>query len=156
MFKVLLPAAAALGLIAAGAHTLPQDAVASTDASAMGWHVSYEGDMAKLAYGMANSDQLAVMITCAPGDRTAVVYGDVQPRSPRLTRAGGGPAEIDPLTGGDAIETRIGLGDPVLTRLASTGALAVQGDAGTFDLPATRAEQRTAQAFLAYCGSSHV
>lgn len=156
MFKVLLPAAAALGLIAAGAQTQSQSNDATVADAGMAWHVSYEGDMAKLAYGLANSDQLAVMITCAPGDRTAVVYGDVQPNSPRLSRAYVGQTEVDPLSGGDAVETRIGLADPVLTRLASTGALAVEGDAGMFDLPATRAERRMAQGFLAYCGSSHV
>lgn len=156
MFKVLLPAAAALGLIAFGAQTWSHDAVAADEGAGMAWHVSYEGDMAKLAYGLANSDQLAVMITCAPGDRTAVVYGDVQPHSPRLTRAYTGPTEMDPLSGGDAVETRIGLADPVLTRLAANGALAVEGDAGVFDLPATRAEQRMVQGVLAYCGSSHV
>lgn len=154
MFKALLPAAAALGLIAFGAQTQSQGVADAP--GAMAWHLSHEGDMAKLAYGLANSDQLALMMTCAPGDRTAVVYGDVQPRSPRLQRASYGPAEVDPLTGGDAVETHIGLGDPTLVRLAEGHGLAVQGAAGSFDLPATRAEQRMVQNFLAYCGSSHV
>lgn len=155
MFKVLLPAVAALGLIAAGAQTRSHEAPAG-DAPAMGWHVSYEGELAKLAYGLPNSDQLALMITCAPGDRTAAVYGEVQPRSPRLTRAAAGPVEIDPLSGGDAVETRIGMDDPVLTRLASRGTLAVEGAAGAFTLTATESERRAAEAFLAYCGSAHV
>lgn len=154
MFKALLPAAAALGLIAFGAQTQSQG-VADAPA-AMAWHLSHEGDLVKLAYGVENSDQLALMMTCAPGDRTAVVYGEVQPRSAHLQRASFGPTEMDPLSGGDAVETRIGLGDPTLVRLSEGRGLAVQGEAGAFDLPTTRAEQRMIQGFLAYCGSAHV
>jgi hypothetical protein len=110
MFKILVPAVAALGLVAFAAktqdwsHEDAEPAAAMTAASAMpvmGWHLSYEGSMAKLAYGVENSDQLAMMVTCAPGDRSAVIYGDVLPASPRLAQAsmGGegrrGPGPVD-------------------------------------------------------------
>jgi hypothetical protein len=153
MFKVLIPAVAALGLVAFAAQTKGEGVDAQPQA-AMGWHLSHEGEMAKLAYGVENSDQLALMMTCAPGDSSAVVYGDVQPAGPRLIQAStSGPAAIDPLSGGEAFETRIGLGDAGLKTLADKGRLRVNGDAGTFDLPATRDERRMIAGFLAYCGT---
>ena len=157
MLKVLIPAAACLALVAFGAQT--QSSAPATDALAMdtpvmGWHLSHEGSTAKLAYGVENSDQLALMMTCAPGDSTAVVYGDVQPDTPRLVRASMGPAPIDPLSGGEAYETRIPLQDVSLTGLASGRGMTVTGDAGRFQLAATRDERQVIAGFLAYCGSS--
>ena len=51
MFKALLPAAAALGLIAVAAQSeaVHADAEAEGGAAPMGWHLSHEGSMAKLA-----------------------------------------------------------------------------------------------------------
>jgi hypothetical protein len=153
MFKVLIPAVAALGLIAVAAQS--QGAVSESSAlnaaPVMSWSVHHEGALAKLAYGVPNSDQLALMVTCQPGDRTAVVYGDVQPESARLMQAG-----YDPLSGGDAEETRIALRDPALTGLAERGRMAVRGDAGVFQLAATREERRVVGDFLAYCSPGRV
>lgn len=158
MFKVLIPAAASIALVAFAARTQPLDSVmqmqAASEAPAMAWHLSHEASMAKLAYGVANSDQLALMVTCSPGDATAVVYGDVQPASARLIAASQGPAPLDPMSGGDAVETRLSLHDASLTGLASRGSMLVQGEAGRFSLSATSAERRMIAGFLAYCGSS--
>ncbi len=154
MFKVLIPAAASIVLAAFAARTQPSDSTAQVEAPAMAWHLSHEGAMAKLAYGVENSDQLALMITCAPGDSTAVVYGDVQPDTPRLISASTGPAPLDPMSEGDAFETRLSLHDASLTGLASRGAMRVQGDAGRFNLTADTAERRMIAGFLSYCGSS--
>ena len=103
MFKILVPAVAAIGLVALAAKT---QAVASEDTTAvtqsiaaepvLGWYVSYEGSMAKLAYGVANSDQLSMMVTCAPGDRSAVIYGDVVPASPHIIQASTGGEAMRP------------------------------------------------------------
>ena len=97
MFKTLIPAVACLGLVAFAAKTQP--VVAALDPAdavqTMAWHISTEGEMAKLAYGVANSDQLAMMVTCAPGDATAAVYGDVRP-------AGAGAEAASPMD-----ETRV-------------------------------------------------
>lgn len=155
MFKILIPAAAALGLVAFAAQSQGADPVSEANAHPMAWHISHEGPMAKLAYGVENSDQLAIMMTCAPGDRSAVVYGAVQPAGARLIRAAmTGPAEIDPMTGDLARESRIGLTDPALRALAEDGALPVRGDAGQGSLPANKAERRMITDFLSYCGSS--
>ena len=79
MLKSLLPAAAALSLAALAGQAMTT-APAVPGQGAAGWYLLHEGPMAKLAYGLPDSDQVALMLTCSPGDRTAVVYGDVQPR----------------------------------------------------------------------------
>lgn len=157
MFKFAIPAVAALGLIAIAAQSQADNAQVQTGAVApMSWHLSHEGSMAKLAYGMANSDQLALMMTCEPGQAQAVVYGDVQPDSPRLLKASMSAAPIDPLSGGMADETRISLRDPALQELAHSGKLAVQGEAGHFELTAGGDERRLVREFFAYCGTDAV
>ena len=158
MFRFAIPAVAALGLIAVAAQSeaVHADAEAEGGAAPMGWHLSHEGPMAKLAYGVANSDQLALMMTCEPGQAQAIVYGDVQPASPRLHRASMTSAAIDPLSGGLADESRISLRDPTLVRLVRRGTLAVEGDAGHFELTAHGDERRLVSAFFAYCGTEAV
>jgi hypothetical protein len=158
MFKFAIPAVAALGLIAVAAQSRATDAApeAGIAPAPMGWHLSHEGSMAKLAYGVANSDQLALMMTCEPGQTQAVVYGDVQPASPRLMKASMNASTIDPLGGGLADEARISLDAPVLQKLAHGGTLAVEGDAGHFELNAKGDERRLVRQFFAYCGSATV
>jgi len=157
MFKFAIPAVAALGLIAVAAQSRATDTAPETGmATAMGWHLSHETEMAKLAYGVANSDQLALMITCEPGQAQAVIYGDVQPVSPRVLKASMNSAAIDPLSGGLADETRISLGDPGLQKLAHSGRLTVEGDAGHFELTANGEERRLVREFFAYCGGGTV
>ena len=162
MFKTLIPAVAALGLVAFAAQTATPssqiDDIASVPASVvmtqpvMSWSLHHEGAIAKLAYGVENSDQLALMMTCMPGDASAVVYGDVQPAGGRLIQASMGPELLDPLSGGEALESRIPLRDAGLRGLAERGRMDVQGDAGTFSIKATRQERRVVGEFLAYCG----
>ncbi len=151
MFKVLIPAVAALGLVAFAAQSrdvAPEVEAADTMATpVMSWSVHHEGALAKLAYGVANSDQLALMVTCMPGDTTAVVYGDVQVEGARLMQTN---FAVDPLSS-DAEETRIPVGDPALAGLAQDGRMTVIGDAGRFQLAASREERRVVRDFLAYC-----
>lgn len=160
MFKFAIPAVAALGLIAVAAQSRATDAAPDADvmpvAAPMGWHLSHEGAMAKLAYGVANSDQLALMMTCQPGQAEAIVYGDVQPATPRLVKASLKAEAIDPLDGGLADEARVSLRDPALRKLADSGRLTVEGDAGHFELTAKGDERRLVREFFAYCGSDTV
>ena len=152
MFKFAIPAVAALGLIAAAAHSQADNAQ-GTDVAPMSWHLSHEGSMAKLAYGVANSDHLALMMTCSPGQAQAIVYGDVQPASPRLIKTAVTEGPIDPLDGGLADESRISLRDPTLRGLLQHGTLEVKGDAGHFKLTARGDERRLVEQFFAYCGT---
>lgn len=154
MLRYLIPAVAALGLIAVAAQTRSLDAEAAPGMAtpAMGWFLTYEGDTAKLAYGLANSDQLALMLTCAPGDRSVVSFGDVRPDTGGASLASAG--EIDPLTGGLVHEVRVSLDDSALTDLARNGRLGVRGDAGRFELRASNEERSRAAQFFAYCGTA--
>lgn len=151
MFKFAIPAVAALGLIAAAAHSQATDEVDGA-APEMSWHLSHEGAMAKLAYGVANSDHLALMVTCRPGRTQATIYGDVQPASPRLMKTSAETA-IDPLGGGLADESRLPLRDPALQKLLRQGKLDVEGDAGHFELTANGDDRRVIEKFFAYCGT---
>jgi hypothetical protein len=154
MFKILVPAVAALGLVAFAAKTQDWSAETSDPAAVtaqaampvMGWHLSYEGPMAKLAYGVENSDQLAMMVTCAPGDRTAVIYGDVLPASPRLAQAS--------MSSDMGDEARVPVSDPALQSLARNGVMPVVGETGPAQIGATADERRVVSGFLAYCGGA--
>ncbi|MFT4956093.1 MAG: hypothetical protein ACI8U3_002493 [Brevundimonas sp.] len=154
MFKVLIPAAGFLGLVALAAQPASSGYERQTDVQPMSWQVHHEGDLAKLTYGVPNSDQLAIMMTCLPGERSAVVYGDVQPDTPRLQRVSVNYSEPDPLSGGEAYETRIALDDAALTNLAERGTMRVEGAAGGFALPADEAEQAIVSQFVSYCSSA--
>lgn len=157
MRKTVFPILAAVGLAAVAAHaaTYVPSSPRHGGEAVPGWHMLHEGTMAKLAYGLPDSDQLALMLTCAPGDGVAVVYGDVQPRSAGLILASHEPQPIDPLSNGEAFETRLPLGDAALTGLARGGRMTVQTEAGDRQLTATRAERRMVQGFLSYCASGH-
>ena len=152
MFRFAIPAAAAIGLFAAAAQSSATNTPAPAG-EAMGWHLSREGEMAKLAYGLPNSDQLALMLTCEPGQALATVYGDVQPDSPRLIHASTGPVDIDPLGGGLLDEVRIPTADATLRRFLRTGSLAVEGETGKFSLTANPEERRLVDAFFSWCGA---
>jgi hypothetical protein len=155
MIKFAIPAVAALGLIAFAAQSRATDAEVQGSLAQMGWHLSYEGSLAKLAYGVENSDQLALMMTCEPGQAQAVIYGDVQPAGPRLLKASI-TAAIDPLSGSLSDEKRISVRDPALQRLLRSGKLPVEADAGTFELAANPVERQRIGEFFAYCGSDRV
>ncbi len=156
MFKVLIPAAAALGLVAFAAQS--REAVAPVAEHApMGWHLSHEGAMAKLAYGVANSDMVALMLTCSPGDQEAAAYGPALPAGARLVRASlSAPAEIDPMTGDLMRETKVSLDDTALAGLVRHGRLAVQAEGDVGVLKATAAERRMIGDVLAYCAAHRI
>lgn len=153
MLKIVIPAVAALGLITFAARSQATNSDAQTGVAPMGWHLSHEGQMAKLAYGVENSDQLALMMTCGRGQTQAVVYGDVRPSSPRLIKTALSTEALDPLSGELADEARISVRDPAMQQLARRGKLEVEGEAGRFELTATLDERRLIGDFFAYCGT---
>lgn len=155
MLKIAIPAVVALGLIAFAARSQETNLDVQPDAAPMGWHLSHEGSMAKLAYGVENSDQLALMMTCESGQSQAIVYGDVRPASPRLVRASAS-AQIDPLSGDLLDEGRISVRDPALQQLSRSGTLMVEAEAGAFELSANPAERRLIGAFFAHCSTGRV
>jgi hypothetical protein len=151
MIKILVPAVAALGMVAFAAKTQavasdePASGAAASSVAAepiMGWHLSYEGTVAKLAYGVENSDQLVMMITCAPRHGSAVIFGDVLPASPRLVQTS---------AGSDMDEARVPISDPALQSLARDGILPVVSATGPARIRATPNERRLVSGFLNYC-----
>ena len=80
MFKVLIPAVAALGLVAFTAQTQEASAPAQPG---MAWHLVQEGEMAKLAYGMADN-----LLTAASMDGFKYLFGNVNPVLSGLRNAG--------------------------------------------------------------------
>lgn len=153
MFKVLVPAAAALGLIAFAAQSQGAASESVMTQPVMSWTLHHDGEFAKLAYGVPNSDQLAIMVACQSGERLATVYGDVRLETAQIVQASHGAQPIDPLSGGLDKEVRIAINDPSLERLAERGRLTVEGDAGRFTLAANQEERRLVRDFLAYCGA---
>lgn len=151
MFRFLIPATALLATLALAARTEPHPADAS---ATMAWTLSHEGDLAKLAYGVPNSDHLAVMLTCAPGAAVSV-YGPVRPDSPGLMQASAVAAPIDPLSGELLVDTRLPRDDGALAQLASGPGLPVVNELDERSLiPADAAGRRLARAFLAHCASA--
>ena len=170
MFAVSVAGMGLTGAVALGggdseSAPLPIDAfaleAAVAEAPEMGWHLLHEGDRAKLAYGVANSDQIAVILTCAPGDRTVDIYGVVQPDTTGLTLASGGHAatldgapEVDPLTGAMAVETQAPLSDPVLAGFQRGEGLSVVGRGSRRVLDASAEERRLVDAFFGHCSQA--
>jgi hypothetical protein len=155
MFKIAIPAVVALGLIAFAARSQATDSDLQAAPAAMGWHLSHEGSLAKLAYGVENSDQLALMMTCERGQTQATVFGDVQPAAAHLINTSMS-GSIDPLSGDLADVSRISVRDPVVQQLARSGRMAVEAETGAYELTATSAERGVISQFIAYCGSAHV
>lgn len=160
MFKVLVPAVAALGLVAAAASTQSADidttvsTVQPIASAPVAWHLSHDGEVAKLAYGASNSDLIALMVTCAAGSTDVAVYGDMRPVAASDLR-GSGPIMPDPLSGGLASETVMPLANAGLRDLADKGRMAVKGGDQTFQLAATEQERRVVGRFLSYCETGH-
>lgn len=154
MLKFAIPALSALALTAFAAQT--QATPEPARAPGLGWHVTHDGRVAKLSYGVANSDQLALMIECERGQSLATVYGDVLPQGAQIQRASLADQPIDPFTGDIATDAQMSVRDPALTRLAERGDISVSGEDGAYRLSATREERREIAGFLAYCGASAV
>ena len=154
MLKILVPAIAAIGLVTAAAQT-QSAALDSGQPAAVAWHLSHDGEVAKLAYGVSNSDQLALMVTCAAGATDVAVYGDVRPVALADVNADG-PMAPDPLSGGDAFESIVPLSKAGLDDLSRNGRMTVRADDQTFQLAATQQERRAVDRFLAYCQTGQV
>jgi hypothetical protein len=151
MFRFLLPAAALLATLAMAARTEPHTA---DPGATMTWTFSREGNLAKLAFGVPDSDHLAVMLTCAPGG-TVSVYGPVRPDSPALLQARTVKAPIDPLSGELLANARMPRDDRALAQLTSGAGLPVVNELDERSLiPADGAGRRLARTFLAHCASA--
>ena len=151
MFKIVIPAVAALGLIAFAAQSQPTASDAETGVAPMGWHLSHEGQMAKLAYGVANSDQLVLMLMCTPGEDKVSTLGSVRAEADTAT---GQTSYQDPMTGGVLHESEIARNDAALADLAATGKMTVVSDQGKVAIGSDSPDQEAVKAFFASCGTA--
>lgn len=170
MFKSLIPAVAALGLVAHAAQSYTADDGAPVSmaerlaampveitpaAPALGWHFHTEGDTAKLAYGVANSDQLVLMLMCRAGEDTVSTLGSVRADADTATAQ---TSYRDPMTGGILHEAEIDKGDAALADLAATGKITVVSDQGKVAIESApgsaSTDQEAVKAFFASCGSA--
>jgi hypothetical protein len=65
-----------------------------------------------------------------------------------------GPRAPDPLSGGEAWEAEVALGDAGLDNLVSQGRIALTTGDETFRITASPEERRAIDGFMTYCGTS--
>lgn len=147
--------AAVLGTTQADAA--PEPVTTAPAAPAMGWHLIQEGAQAKLAYGVAQSDHIALMMSCEAGADAVEVFAVVPGTAPDMALASGGrmtelaaAPSIDPLSGALAIATQVAADSAALERFKSTGELALVAD-DPRRLDARGAERQAVDAFFRHC-----
>lgn len=127
--------------------------------AAAGWHLVREGDDAKLAYGIAGTDQVLVMLRCAAGADQVEVFGQVTPetRAIRLSSAALSTTtavvpQADPLTGGMIVHANLPSNADALEGFRESGRLALtSGEATSVPAHAVRAEMPHIRAFFDHC-----
>ncbi len=127
--------------------------------AAAGWHLVREGDDAKLAYGIAGTDQVLVMLRCAAGSDQVEVFGQITPetRAVRLSSAALSTTttvvpQADPLTGGTIMHTNLPSNADALKGFRESGRLALTPDqASSVPAHAVRAEMPQIRAFFDHC-----
>lgn len=149
MLRILVPVVAAFGVLATAAQT-QSETLDTAYGQPVAWHLSHDGEMAKLAYGVSRSDHLALLVACAAGDKDVTIYGDVRPIGV-TNRTGAVPFAPDPLSGGDASEAIVPMSASGLGDLSRRGRMTVVADDRTYQIAATQQERRVVDRFLAYC-----
>lgn len=152
MLKYLIPVAATLSLVAFAAQSRSEAVIDETPLEGgLAWHLSREGETAKLAYGVAHSDQIVIMLTCAPGDRQVQAFGVVTPTGAAVEE---GPVPVDPLTGLAMSDVAVDIDSEALTSLRDRDGLPVMGEAGPADLPVTQGDKAVIDGFFSHCGAT--
>ncbi|WP_374469059.1 hypothetical protein [Phenylobacterium sp.] len=122
----------------------------------MAWSLhEAEGEGAKLAFGQPYSDNVVLMMSCAPGSGTVLVSANAAADArPELTLASGSRsaryrAEVAPGMGeGALVEASAPATDAVLQRFADSGELAVAVNGRRTAVPGDKAKARR---FLSSC-----
>ncbi len=147
---------------ASAAETTPvvaEEPVPVLEHATTGWHLVHEGDRAKLAYGVENSDQILVMLSCAAGDHTVEVFGVAAPEADEVTLTSASLSSsvdvettFDPISGSMAIETTLPIRASALEGFRETGRFALASDDGSsVSANAVQAEMPRVQAFFEHC-----
>jgi hypothetical protein len=122
----------------------------------MAWSLHQaDGEGTKLAYGQPHSDNVVLMMSCAPGSGTVLVSANAAADARPELELASGPrsarfrAEVGPAMGDGAIvEASAPANSPVLQRFADSGDLAVAVSGRRTAVPGDRTKARQ---FLASC-----
>lgn len=150
----MIAASAVLGGCAS-ANSAP----ANAPASAYAWHYQQvEGEGEKLAYGAPDTDDVVLMMVCAPGSGRVELSALMdQPRNELVLLSGadqrrypavGGTSELD---GGAIVQAQAEAKAPVLNRFAETGELAMLAGDHQVDLAARGADRDGVRQFFEGC-----
>lgn len=153
---------AVLAAQAAPSATEPQAQVMPVevlDHAPVGWFLTHEGDEARLAYGVADTDQVLVMLACTAGSASVHVFGLASPEDEtvRLVSASqvssvSAPIAVDPLTGATVIEGHLPTQAEALQGFRQTGRLSLTlGDGPAVPAHAVQAELPQVRAFFDHC-----
>lgn len=150
---VPLSLVAALALCACATR----DPAAAPPSDGMAWRLTpaADGDEAKLAYGVPDTDDVVLMLACRPGSGAVQVTATAPTAPARLTLRSGSavsslPIQSEPaeIQSGVLVEAATTVADPALAAFARTGAL-------SFDLggraTALAAAPDQARRFVATC-----
>jgi hypothetical protein len=155
MLKVALVYLGILGLAAVNACALRSSRPESVRPV---WNFSFDGQEAKLAYGPPNSDEVGLMLTCAPHAGAVLLSDEVEPGRSTLTLIAGdkradlrGAVAPDPASGSLLIEAAASLAEPALSAFRDTGRLSVVHHGRRIPMPASSGERLAVGRFFAEC-----
>lgn len=119
------------------------------------WFLLNAEEGPKLVYGLANSDQIGLMLTCVPGSAMIRVYGEWELDLSSLTPISSGPGPADPLSHGQAFEMSVSAHDPGFRHLSTQGYLPVRLDGERSRIQANLIERGLAERFITACTRRH-
>ncbi len=150
---------AALALAGCG-HDDKRAAMKLTEAPAFGLFFNDNGETASLAYGEANSDNVALMLECAKGTGRVQVSDLARGEAPALVLASGRKtsalaARVEPSDGGPAILTaETPLGAEALQGFRKTGRMVVSHGEARYGIAASGPEREEVDLFFTACGQA--
>jgi hypothetical protein len=158
LHKLGLTATLAASMAVLGcSHQDDQAAVQTSLPVAYGFHFLDEGKDAKLAYGRANSDDVALMFQCAKGS-SLVEVSDVVRSAPAATlrlNAGGATSHVKvKVQPGPGVSIAVGqapLVAPALKAFRKSGAVQVSYAGLTYAVSAKARERRSVERFFGAC-----
>ncbi|MNV03286.1 hypothetical protein D3C71_935460 [compost metagenome] len=124
------------------------------------WHLNEDAEEASLSYGMAETDDVPLDLSCRPGSGALQILQAVAEGHPRaIALESGGdtetyPAKAEPsaLHGGLDLTAEARASDPVFLRFRKLGWLATYGPDYRTPLVAQRGSDQSIDRFFALCG----
>lgn len=161
MLRPLLLSGALLGLAACATVEAPAPSPAPPPAPVAGydWIARVEPDGASLAYGLAESDDVPLMLACAPGERRVEITRPAGAAAPSLTLSAGEatltvPVGNEPsqLHDGVFLVGQASTAEPMLQAFRRTGWLWLHEDGGRHGLAGHPGALPGIERFFQACG----